>query len=124
MPPRFSAVQVVKANQTGALKTIRVVAGAGELVGNGDRVKVHIKIVRMSKVLVDTFDMGLPFEYTVGTNDAPEFVSMAVTGLKSGGMRECVVPGALVAKWNGAMYGQEDVTLTVSVLGVTRTPSD
>ncbi len=119
-PLQKAQQSIVSTLRTG-IETIQVEAGSGIPVQENDRVTIHIEMSRGSTILVNTRERGLPYSFIIGSPGAPSFLSAAMIGLKTSGMKECVVPGSMVAQWNGGMYGTADLNLKVWVLDTVKT---
>lgn len=118
--PPVTVVSPVEASPL-SLQTLKVTAGAGEAVTDGQLVTVNLKIVADGKTLLDTYKTGLPFTFVVGDTTQPIFLSQAVKGLKLNGTRDAIVPWALAGGTNGIpplLPPKKELRLQVSVVKV------
>ncbi|MDI9639650.1 FKBP-type peptidyl-prolyl cis-trans isomerase [Geitlerinema splendidum] len=122
IPKPSPTLNQVSPLQPATIQTLQLLKTSGPVAKQGDRVTIHYRIEANGSLISDTATTGLPFQFVIGDQRVPSFLSLGAEGLSERSTRIFIVPAGLAGGDQGKpplMPPKQDLRVTVRLVKLT-----
>ena len=122
MPKPTPTLSQLSPMPSATIQTLQLLKTSGPMAKRGDRVTIHYRIEASGSLISDTATTGLPFQFVIGDQRVPAFLSLGAEGLSERSTRIFIVPAGLAGGDQGKpplMPPKQDLRVTVRLVTLT-----